>query len=87
MAVRMRLTRMGAKKRPFYRVVVADSRSPRDGRFLEVVGRYNPLSHPACVSFDEEKVIKWLKNGVQPTEVVKNLLRREGILKKFREID
>ena len=85
MAVKLRLKRMGAKARPFYRIVAADSRSPRDGRFLEVVGTYNPIAKPAEVKIDEEKAMYWLKNGATPTETVKNLMSKEGILKKFAD--
>ena len=83
MAVKLRLKRMGAKKRPFYRVVAADSRSPRDGRMIEVVGTYNPISEPAEVKIDEEKAMKWLQNGAEPTDTVRDLLRKQGILEKF----
>lgn len=83
MAVKIRLKRMGAKKAPFYRVVVADSRSPRDGRFIDTVGTYNPLSTPAEVKLDEEKAIKWLGNGAIPTDTVKNLFSKAGIMEKF----
>ncbi len=79
MAVKIRLRRMGAKKAPFYRVVVADSRYPRDGRFIEEIGTYNPLTEPAEVKIDAEKVQKWIKNGAQPTDVVKRLLKNSGI--------
>ncbi len=75
MAVKIRLARHGAKKRPYYRIVVADSRSPRDGRFIEEVGRYNPLKDPAMVEFDMEKVDQWIKNGAQPTDTVAALIR------------
>lgn len=75
MAVKIRLARHGAKKRPYYRIVVADSRSPRDGRFIEEVGRYNPCATPAMVSFDMEKVDRWIKNGAQPTDTVARLLK------------
>ncbi|TYC50086.1 30S ribosomal protein S16 [Weissella muntiaci] len=85
MAVKIRLKRMGSKKRPFYRVVVADSRSPRDGRFIEIVGTYNPLTEPAEVKLDEELVMSWLNNGAQPSDTVKNLLSNAGIMKKFHE--
>ncbi|MDK2798395.1 MAG: small subunit ribosomal protein [Clostridiales bacterium] len=85
MAVKMRLKRMGAKKAPFYRVVVADSRYPRDGRFIEEIGTYNPLTNPIDVNIDEEKAIKWLKNGAQPTDTVKSLLKNSGIMSKFEE--
>ena len=72
MAVKLRLMRMGAKKKPFYRIVAADSRSPRDGRFIEVIGTYNPLVSPAETKVDEELAIKWLKNGATPTDTVRN---------------
>jgi len=74
MAVKIRLRRMGAKKAPFYRVVVADSRSPRDGRFIEEVGTYNPMTNPAEVTLDMDKVNTWIKNGAQPTDTVKKLI-------------
>ena len=80
MAVKMRLRRMGAKKAPFYRVIVADSRSPRDGRFIEEVGYYNPMTNPAEIKIDAEKAKKWIANGAQPTETVKTLLKKNGIL-------
>ena len=85
MAVKLRLKRMGAKQRPFYRIVAADSRSPRDGRFLETVGTYNPITNPAEVKVDEEKALNWLKNGAIPTETVRNILSKEGIMKKFAD--
>ncbi len=80
MAVKIRLRRMGAKKAPFYRIVVADSRYPRDGRFIEEIGYYNPLTNPAEVKVDAEKVQKWIGNGAQPTDTVKSLLKKNGIL-------
>ncbi len=80
MAVKMRLTRMGAKKAPFYRVIVADSRSPRDGRFIDTIGTYNPLTNPVEIKIDAEKAKKWLGNGAQPTETVKALLKKSGIV-------
>ena len=80
MAVKMRLRRMGAKKAPFYRVIVADSRCPRDGRFIEEVGYYTPLTTPADIKLDAEKAKKWLANGAQPTETVKSLLKKSGIV-------
>lgn len=80
MAVKMRLKRMGAKKSPFYRVVVADSRYPRDGRFIEEIGTYNPLVEPAKIEIDAEKATKWIKNGAQPTDTVKSLLKRAGVI-------
>lgn len=85
MAVKMRLKRMGAKKRPFYRIVVADSRSPRDGRFIEEVGYYNPIENPAVVKVDKEIALKWLNNGAMPTDTVRDILSKEGILKEFHE--
>jgi len=80
MAVKIRLKRMGAKKRPFYRIVVADSRSPRDGRFIEEIGFYNPVSEPKEVKIDQEKAQKWLSNGAKPTETVRILLKKNGIV-------
>ena len=80
MAVKMRLRRMGAKKAPFYRVIVADSRSPRDGRFIEEIGYYNPLTNPAEIKIDAEKAKQWISNGAQPTETVKSLLKKSGIV-------
>ncbi|MCT3049195.1 30S ribosomal protein S16 [Leuconostoc mesenteroides] len=85
MAVKIRLKRMGAKKRPFYRVVIADSRSPRDGRFIETVGTYNPISQPAEIKLDEEKILSWLGNGAQPSDTVRNLLSNASILAKYNE--
>ena len=81
MAVKMRLRRMGAKKAPFYRVVVADERSPRDGKFIDEIGYYNPLTEPAEIKINAEKAETWLKNGAQPTETVKSLLKKSGIVK------
>ncbi len=78
--VKMRLKRIGAKKAPAYRIVIADSRSPRDGRFIEQVGFYNPLTNPAEVKFDTEKAKQWLANGAQPTETVRSLLKKAEIL-------
>ena len=80
MAVKMRLRRLGAKKAPFYRVIVADSRSPRDGRFIEEIGYYNPRTNPAEIKIDAEKAKKWIANGAQPTETVKSLLKKSGIV-------
>ena len=85
MAVKMRLKRMGAKKAPFYRVVVADSRSPRDGKFIELIGTYNPLVTPAEVNLNEELALDWLAKGAIPTDTVKNILSKAGIMKKFHE--
>ena len=79
MAVKIRLRRMGAKKSPFYRIVVADSRYPRDGRFIEEIGYYNPLEEPAVVKVDVEKAQKWIANRAQPTDTVKDLLKRAGV--------
>jgi small subunit ribosomal protein S16 len=78
-ATRMRLARVGSKKNPIYRVVVADSRSPRDGRFIEIVGRYNPQTDPSTIDLDEEKIRGWLEKGVQPSESVRRLLKTKGI--------
>lgn len=80
MAVKIRLKRIGAKKSPFYRVVVADSRYPRDGRFIEEIGTYNPLVEPAAVSIDSDKATQWIKNGAQPTDTVKSLLKKVGAI-------
>lgn len=85
MAVKIRLKRMGAKKSPFYRVVVADSRAPRNGRFIEEIGYYNPLTQPVQIKIDEDKAMQWLNTGAQPSDTVKNLFRQEGILKKMHE--
>jgi len=79
-AVRIRLKRMGAKKRPFYRVIVADALAPRDGRFIDTLGTYNPLTDPADVKLDSEKVRLWLSRGAQPSDPVRHLLAREGFL-------
>ena len=78
--VKIRLRRMGAKKDPFYRIVVADSRSPRDGRCIEEIGTYNPLTDPATVTIDAEKAQQWIKNGAQPTDTVRALLKKNGVL-------
>ena len=78
--VKIRLKRMGAKKAPFYRVVVADSRYPRDGRFIEEIGTYNPLTEPTTFTVDAEKVNQWISNGAQPTDTVKSLLKKNGII-------
>ena len=85
MAVKLRLKRMGAKQKPFYRIVAADARSPRDGRFIETVGTYNPISKPASVSIDEEKALKWLNNGAIPTDTVRSILSKEGIMAKYAQ--
>ena len=78
--VKIRLRRMGAKKAPFYRIVVADSRFPRDGRFIEELGTYDPKAEPSAVKVDAEKVKEWIKNGAQPTETIRRLLKKENIL-------
>ena len=81
MAVKIRLRRMGAKKAPFYRIVVADSRYPRDGRFIEEIGNYNPLQDPPVVKIDAEKAAKWIANGAQPTDTVKAIFKKNDIIK------
>ena len=86
MAVKIRLKRTGKKKAPSYRVVVADARSPRDGRIIENIGWYNPLVEPSAIHIDEEKALSWLKNGAQPTESVASLLKRTGILGRFEQL-
>lgn len=86
MAVKIRLKRMGAKKAPFYRIVVADSRSPRDGKVIEQVGTYNPLTNPAEVKVDADLTIKWLQNGAIPTDTVKNILSKAGVMEKYHNI-
>ena len=85
MAVKLRLKRMGAKQQPFYRIVASDSRSPRDGRFIETVGTYDPIKKPAVINIDEEKALKWLNNGAQPTETVKALFKTQGINQKYAD--
>ena len=79
MAVKLRLTRVGSKKNPIYRIVAADARSPRDGKFIEIVGRYNPQLEPSLIEVDEEKAKKWLSNGAQPSDTVAKLLKIKGI--------
>ena len=83
MAVKLRLQRFGSHKNPYYRIVASDSRSPRDGKFIEVLGTYNPTTNPAVVTVDEEKILSWLNNGAQPTDTVKSLLSKQGIIAKF----
>ncbi|MBD8003993.1 30S ribosomal protein S16 [Bacillus norwichensis] len=83
MAVKIRLKRLGAKKSPFYRIVVADSRSPRDGRIIEEVGTYNPVAQPAIVDINEESVLKWLQDGAKPSDTVRNLFSKQGIMEKY----
>ncbi|MCP3026147.1 30S ribosomal protein S16 [Halobacillus sp. A5] len=85
MAVKIRLKRMGSKRNPFYRVVVADSRSPRDGRFIEQIGTYNPVANPVHVDIDAEKAMGWMSNGAQPSDTVRNLFSKEGIMKQFHD--
>ncbi len=85
MAVKIRLKRMGQKKKPFYRIVVADSRSPRDGKFIEEIGTFNPLTDPAEFKIQDEKAVEWLKTGAQPTETVKALLKKHGVYAKLAE--
>ena len=80
MAVKIRLRRMGAKKAPFYRIVVADSRYPRDGRFIEEIGTYNPMVEPSAINIDGDKAKQWMANGAQPTDTVKNLLKKAGVI-------
>ncbi|MGM9531792.1 30S ribosomal protein S16 [Intestinibacter sp.] len=82
MAVKIRLKRMGSNKKPFYRIVVADSRAPRDGKFIEEIGYYNPVSEPKQIKINDEKANKWLKVGAQPTDTVKKLLQGQGIIEK-----
>ena len=84
MAVKLRLKRMGSKAKPFYRIVAADSRSPRDGKFLETVGTSNPIKEENNITVDEEKVMKWLNVGAQPTTTVKNILSKQGVWSKFK---
>lgn len=85
MAVKLRLKRMGSKQKPFYRIVAADARSPRDGRFIETVGTYNPIKKPAEVKVDETLALKWLNNGAIPTDTVRSILSKEGIMAKYAE--
>ncbi len=85
MAVRIRLTRKGTHKAPYYRIVAADSRMPRDGRFLEILGTYDPLQNPAVIQMDEEKVITWLKKGATPSDTAKILMKKTGIFGKLKE--
>ena len=85
MAVKIRLNRMGEKKHPFYRIIVADSHSPRDGRFIEIIGHYDPTKEPAVIKVDEEKALDWMQKGAQPTDTVRSLLSKKGIMKKLHE--
>ena len=85
MAVKIRLKRLGSKRNPFYRVVVADSRSPRDGRIIEQIGTYNPVVDPVEVKLDEEKALDWMTKGAQPSDTVRNLFSNQGIMQKFHD--
>jgi small subunit ribosomal protein S16 len=85
MAVKIRLNRMGAKKNPFYRIVVADSRAPRDGRFIEIIGNYDSTQEPAVININEEKALEWMGKGAQPTDTVRSLLKKQGVMAKFDE--
>lgn len=87
MATKIRLRRMGAKKNPFYRLVVADSDSPRDGRFIEEIGYYDPTKRPEVLNINEERAIKWLSDGAQPSDTAKSLLRKAGVLAKFHSMN
>ena len=84
MSVRIRLTRTGKRKEPHYRVVVADQRSPRDGKFIEIIGKYHPLEDPSVIEIDEDRALDWLRKGAQPSDSVANLLRKVGIWEKFK---
>ena len=86
MAVKLRLKRMGAKKQPFYRIVAADSRSPRDGRFIATLGTYNPLKTPAEITVKEEETLDWLSKGAQPTDTVRNILSKAGVMEKYHNM-
>lgn len=86
MAVKIRFRRMGAKKRPFYRIVVADSRAPRDGKFIEEIGYYNPISQPREIKIDHEKAAQWLKRGAKPSDTVKALFKSEGVYQNLEEV-
>ena len=83
--VKLRLKRMGSKRKPFYRIVAADSRSPRDGRIIETIGTYNPTTTPASITVNEELAVKWLKDGAQPSDTVRNILSKQGIMKRLHE--
>ena len=86
MAVKLRLTRMGSKKKPAYRIVASDSRSPRDGKYIELIGTYNPVANPKQVKINEEVALKWLSNGAQVSDTVRNLLSEAGVMKKYAEL-
>lgn len=85
MSVKIRMKRMGSKRKPFYRIVVADSRAPRDGRFIQEVGYYNPISEPVQLKLEEDVILDWLQKGAQPSDTVRNLLSSKGIMKKYHE--
>lgn len=85
MAVKIRLKRMGAKKKPFYRIVVADARAPRDGKIIEQIGHYNPMVEPVDVLIDQEKAVKWLLDGAKPTDTVRDLFKKNGVIEKFEK--
>lgn len=85
MSVKIRMKRMGSKRNPFYRIVVADSRSPRNGRQIEQIGTYNPVAEPAVLKIDEEKALDWMSHGAQPSDTVRNLFSSEGIMQKFHD--
>lgn len=85
MSVKIRFKRMGAKRNPFYRIVVADSRSPRDGRLIDQIGTYNPVSEPVEIKIDEDKALDWMSKGAQPSDTVRNLFSKQGIMKKFHD--
>lgn len=84
--VKIRLTRLGAKKAPFYRIVVADARAPREGRPIDTIGQYDPTKAEAMINIDEEKALKWLQNGAQPTDTVRSLFKKAGVMAKFEEL-
>ena len=85
MSVKIRMRRMGAKRKPFYRIVVADSRAPRDGRFIEEVGYYNPLTNPDEVKLEEDKIFEWLEKGAQPSDTVRSLLSKAGLMTRYHD--
>ncbi|MBN2284448.1 MAG: 30S ribosomal protein S16 [Deltaproteobacteria bacterium] len=87
MAVKIRLTRMGAKKKPYYRIVVADSEAPRDGRFIEIVGNYDPLQDPPEINVKEDRIAEWLSKGAKPTATVSDLLRKKGLMTEERKAE
>lgn len=85
MSVKIRMRRMGSKRKPFYRIVVADSRMPRDGRFIEEVGYYNPLTNPDAVKLEEDKIFEWLEKGAQPSDTVRSLLSKAGLMTRYHD--